>query len=82
MEFELISSAAGAKAPWRSADSMNVTASGRVVEPRTLTPHEEWEINTCLNCKAPECYNCFDAWKNAFGNIRRVSKKKRSGSHA
>ena len=73
--FELTAAAAGSKAPWRSTDALPVRVSGRAVEAFSLSDYEKWEIETCLHCTAPECWNCFDAWRNAMGNIRNDTHK-------
>ena len=65
----LLHAVAGAVRPWESVDAIQYRA--------TLKVSNQREIDICLRCPSPECHNCFDAWKNAFGNIRYSTNKTR-----
>lgn len=67
MSPDIVRAAAGAVRPWDSIDAIPYRAKLKVSNQR--------EINICLCCPYPECHNCFDAWKNAFANIRYDRKK-------
>lgn len=69
MNGDMVAAARGAVRPWDSVDA------GESVYRVKLTPLEQRRIDICLNCGYPECCNCFDAWRNAFGNIRRKKRK-------
>ena len=80
MKYSLLVSAAGAKEPWNSTDS---TRGDEVKNSAAndFSAAEKWEIERCLNCPFPECHDCFNAYRNAFRNIRREPRGKKKCLH-
>ena len=68
-----IQAAAGASRPWNSVDA---TVEDLRTERMSSLFTNQREIDICLNCPLPECCNCVEAWKNAFGNVRKHYHKK------
>ena len=61
--------------PWQSMDAEPETRMKRI----GLVYTNQREIEICLSCPYPTCHNCFDAWKNAFGNIRNTTYRPKKG---
>lgn len=66
---DILAQAAGAVRPWNSTDSVQYRA--------TMKLTDEWEIQACLNCPYPECFNCWDYWRTAMSNVRNDTHKNR-----
>ena len=80
MKYSLLVMAAGAREPWNSTDSTRGDGIKNSAD-NDFSRAEKWEIERCLNCPFPECHDCFNAYRNAFRNIRRLPRGKKKCSH-